>query len=380
VDHRSDIYGVDAAILMNQRVWQASGHVEGFTDPLIECNRCKEKFKADELGEKTLLKKCPGCGKAGTLTESSPFQMMFETYVGAKRDSASISYLRPETAQGIFTNYKNVIDSFHPRIPFGIAQIGKAFRNEIAPRDFLFRAREFEQMEMQYFIHKDNQQEEFEKWKKEAWATMVAMGLPESKMGWHEHTDEERAHYAAAAVDIEYEFPFGMLELHGIHNRTDFDLTAHMKESGVDLKYFDQETNERYIPYVIETSVGLDRIILALLDSAYTEEEVKGEKRVVLKFKPEIAPVKVAVLPLMRKEELVKKAKEVYQVVYKVVPALYDETGSIGKRYRRQDEIGTPIAITIDYDTLEDDTVTIRDRDTMEQERVKISELTQRLT
>lgn len=392
VDDRPDIYGVDAAILMNPRVWEASGHVDGFNDPLVEDRKTKKRYRADHLLEandvkntddltiEEMNKKIKDLGikspDGNELGEVKQFNMMLSTQIGASEDSSTKTYLRPETAQGIFTNYKNTIDSFHPSLPFGIAQIGKAFRNEITPRDFIFRVRELEQMEIQYFIHSDNQKETFEAWKKHAWEWLSFLGLSEENMQWHEHGEKERAHYAAAAVDIQYRFPFGFKELHGIHNRTDYDLSNHQKASGVSLEYFDEASGEKFVPYVIESSVGVDRTLLSLLAEAYTEEEVEGETRIVLKFKPHIAPVKVAVLPLMRKDELKDVAKEVFDELKGEFVCMYDETASIGKRYRRQDEIGTPFAVTVDYDTLEDESVTVRDRDSMEQERVKIEELT----
>jgi glycyl-tRNA synthetase len=399
VQRRPDIYGVDAAILMNSDTWEASGHVEGFHDPLVEDTVTKKRYRADHLLEDNgvegtddmsvadmdaeihkLELKSPDGNPLGSVQQ---FNMMLATQFGANQDTASQVYLRPETAQGIFTNYKNVIDSLHPKLPFGIAQIGKAFRNEITPRDYIFRQREFEQMEIQYFIHKDDQKDAYEKWKSDAWRWLQSIGLNENNLRWHDHTENERAHYAADATDIQYQFDFGFKELHGIHNRTDFDLSAHQNKSGQKLEYFDQQSGERFIPYVIEASVGIDRTVLALLTEAYYEEDlpagkagVNGETRVVLKLEPHIAPVKMAVLPLMKKNGLTEKAKEVFNLlIQKGIRAEYDETGSIGKRYRRQDEIGTPQCITIDFDTLEDDTVTIRDRDTLEQTRVKISEL-----
>ena len=389
---RPDIYGVDAAILMNPRTWEASGHVAGFHDPLVEDTVTKKRYRADHLLEdnglagtddmsveqmdakiKELDLKSPDGNPLGAVQQ---FNMMLSTQFGANQDTASKVYLRPETAQGIFTNYKNVLDSFHPKLPFGIAQIGKAFRNEITPRDFIFRQREFEQMEIQFFIHESDQKTAYVQWKTDAWQWLESIGLSASNMKWHDHTENERAHYAADAADIQYQFDFGFKELHGIHNRTDFDLSAHQNESGQKLEYFDQQSGERFIPYVIEASVGLDRTVLALLTEAYDEEEVEGDTRVVLRFEPHIAPVQMAVLPLMKKKGLDDKAKEVFEMlIEKGIRAEYDETGSIGKRYRRQDEIGTPQCITIDFDTLEDDTVTIRDRDTLEQARVKICDL-----
>lgn len=397
VQTRPDIYGVDAAILMNSQTWEASGHVAGFHDPLVEDTVTKKRYRADHLLEdndvegtddmsieemdakvKELGLKSPEGNPLGNVQQ---FNMMLATQFGANQDTASKVYLRPETAQGIFTNFKNVMDSFHPKLPFGIAQIGKAFRNEITPRDFIFRQREFEQMEIQYFIHPDNQKNAYEQWKSDAWKWLESIGLTSTNLQWHDHTENERAHYAAAATDIQYNFPFGFKELHGIHNRTDFDLSAHQDKSGKKLDYFEQDTGERFIPYVIEASIGLDRTILALLTEAYHEEEVAGESgnnetRIVMKFDPNIAPIRVAVLPLMKKGGLKEKSIEVFQQLLDMgILAEYDDSGSIGKRYRRQDEIGTPHCITVDFDTLEDNSVTIRDRDTLQQERVKISEL-----
>jgi glycyl-tRNA synthetase len=374
VQERSDIYGIDAAILMHKDVWVASGHVDGFNDPMVECAKCKKRFRSDFIADNV----CPECG--GELGPERFFNMMLQTHVGAIADSSSLVYLRPETAQGIFVNFKNILDTFHPTLPFGIAQIGKAFRNEIAPRDFLFRAREFEQMEIQYFIHPKSHKKFYDDWKEDVWKWLTAMGLTEGNLSWHDHADDERAHYAAAATDIYFAYPFGAKELHGIHYRTDFDLAAHTNKSGISLGYLDEETKERFIPHVVEASAGLDRIILALLCEAYTEENVptangKTETRIVLKFNPQIAPVKVAVLPLMRKDGLAEKAQEVFDVLKTQWQCQYDETGSIGKRYRRQDEIGTPYCITIDYDTLNDRAVTVRDRDSMKQERISIPEL-----
>jgi len=392
VTKRPDVYGVDAAILMNPSTWEASGHVEGFSDPMVEDKKTKKRYRADHLLEesgvegtdnmtvaemnakiKELGLKSPDSNELG---EVQQFNMMLSTMFGASEDTANEVYLRPETAQGIFANYKNVIDSLHPKLPFGIAQTGKAFRNEITPRDYIFRQREFEQMEIQFFIHEDDQKEQYEKWKQDAWSWLQSVGLSEENMRWHDHSENERAHYAAAATDIQYKFPFGFKELHGIHNRTDFDLSAHQEKSGQKLEYIDPQAGERFIPYVIEASVGLDRTVLAILSEAYHEEEVDGEERVVLKFHQSIAPVQVAVLPLMKKDGLAEKAQELFKrLLDQDIRSDYDDSASIGKRYRRQDEIGTPYCVTVDYDTLEDDTVTIRDRDTMEQERVAISDL-----
>lgn len=368
VEDRKDMYGIDAAILMNQKVWQATKHTENFSDPLVECKECKRRFREDHVGDV-----CPEC--KGELGEARQFNMMFETKVGAIDDSASVSYLRPETAQGIFVNFKNILDSFHPTLPFGIAQIGKAFRNEITPRDFIFRVREFEQMEIEYFIRPDTWEQEFEAWQKEMREWLDFVGVDNAKVSELLVPEEDAAHYSVRTIDFEYEYPFGKDEILGLAYRTDYDLKNHSEMSGEKFEYIDQSTGERFIPHVIEPSLGVDRLVLALLDSAYNEENVDGEIRVVLKFKPNIAPVKVAVLPLMRKDGLTEKASEIFDMLKSHFVTLYDETASIGKRYRRQDEIGTPLCVTIDYDSLEDEAVTVRNRDTMEQERVAISEL-----
>lgn len=375
VEERSDIYGLDSALLMNGKVWEASGHVTGFTDPLVECSKCHKQFRADQLDGGA----CPEC--LGEISTAREFNMMFETQVGAAKDSRTVSYLRPETAQGIFINFKNIIDSFHPNLPFGIAQIGKAFRNEIAPRDFLFRTREFEQMEIEWFVREENWEDAFTVWQKEMHEWITLIGLDADKVHELDVTEDERAHYSKRTTDFEYDFPFGKSELYGLAYRTDYDLKSHAEHSGTDLSYFDQDSNERFIPHVIEPSLGVDRTILALLDSAYSEEEAPTadgttETRIVLRLKPEIAPVTIAVLPLMRKDKLKEVAHRVFDTIKTNHTAIYDETGSIGKRYRRQDEIGTPFAVTIDHDTLDDDAVTVRDRDTMQQDRVAISELT----
>lgn len=367
---RDDMYGVDAAILMNPKVWEASGHVAGFSDPLVECQKCKKRFREDTLEDK---KKCPECG--GSLGEARQFNMMFKTEIGAAE--GGISYLRPETAGGIFVNFKNVVDSFHPKLPFGIAQIGKAFRNEIAPRDFIFRVRELEQMEIEYFVRAGEWEEKFEAWREEVYRFTDAVGISRSSVHEFEVPDGDRAHYSKRTIDFEFDFPFGRKELYGLAYRTDFDLSAHSKASGVDLKMVDEEGKEPITPHVIEPSFGVDRTILALLVSAYTEDELGGEKRTYLKFNSAVAPIKAAVFPLLKnKPELVAKAREVYTTLKKIVPEImWDDNGNIGKRYRRQDEIGTPACITVDFDTLENDTVTVRNRDSGEQIRVAISEL-----
>ena len=369
--HRRDVVGFDAAILMHPKVWEASGHVDGFTDPMIDCRQCKSRFREDDLSEKNIESgQCPKCGTKDSLTEARQFNLMFKTHVGPLEDSSSIAYLRPETAQGIYVNFKNVLDTSRQKIPFGIAQIGKAFRNEITPGNFIFRTREFEQMEMQYFVHPDDDEKYFEIWKDERLKWYDELGINKAKLRLHEHSEDELAHYAKKAFDIEYEFPFGWKELEGIHNRTDFDLQRHIKHSGKKLDYFDEKNNERYVPFIIETSAGVDRTTLTCLIDAYEEEEVKGEKRVVLKFAPEIAPIKVGIFPLVNKDGLPEIAEKIAEDVSKNFAIFYDSKGAIGRRYRRMDEAGTPFGITVDHQTLEDGSVTLRDRDSMTQERI----------
>lgn len=381
VTDREDMYGIDAAILMNQEVWKASGHVGGFSDPLVECKKCKHRFRADQLDqENQQTKKCPDC--AGQLGEARQFNMMFKTHVGATEDALSVSYLRPETAQGMFVNFKNVVDSFHPKLPFGLAQIGKAFRNEIAPRDFVFRSREFEQMEIEYFVDPRDAgkvNSKFDELYEDQISFLKELGLSADKIHKIEVAAADRAHYSKRSVDTEFDFPFGQKELLGIAYRTDFDLKAHTDSSKVDLSYFDEETKERFIPHCIEPTFGLDRLLLAVLSDAYTEDEVDGEKRVYLKLSPKIAPVKVAVFPLLKnKPQLVEKAREIYMMLKKEIPSvMFDDNGNIGKRYRRQDEIGTPFCVTVDFDTVEKDAgVTVRNRDSGKQERVSLENLT----
>jgi glycyl-tRNA synthetase len=373
VDDRDDMFGVDAAILMNPRAWEASGHVSGFSDPLVECKKCKHRFRADQLEDP---KKCPDC--EGALGEARQFNMMFKTQVGAVEDPSSISYLRPETAQGMFVNFKNVMDSQHPKLPFGLAQIGKAFRNEIAPRDFLFRSREFEQMEIEYFVNPKNWKEVFEHFVGEVKAFIKDVGIDLKKVSENDIPASDLAHYSKRTIDFEYVYPFGKKELYGLAYRTDFDLKQHSEYSKVDLSYYDDETKERFIPHCIEPSFGVDRTVLAILTDAFTVDEMGGEKRTYLKLAPSVAPYRVAVFPLLRnKPELVKKAEEIYRMIKKVIPnVVFDDNGNIGKRYRRQDEIGTPYCITVDFETIEKGTgVTIRNRDTGEQERVKEGEV-----
>ncbi|MBQ7612298.1 MAG: glycine--tRNA ligase [Spirochaetaceae bacterium] len=379
-----NIVGLDASILMHPRVWEASGHVENFTDPLVDCKKCKQRFRADHLDPETLEKKCcPECG--GELTDTRKFNLMFKTHIGPTDDNSSLLYLRPETAQGIYVNYKNIQQSNRLKIPFGIAQIGKAFRNEIVTKNFIFRTCEFEQMEMQFFVKPGEDEKWFEYWKKERLSFYQQLGVRPERLRWHQHGKDELAHYAKDAYDIEYEFPMGFKELEGIHNRTDFDLRRHTEYSGKDLQYIDQENNnERYIPYIIETSAGLTRNVLMFLCNAYVEEKIADngnddDWRTVLKFSPKIAPITVAVLPLMKKDGLAELAQEIRNELRSEFTTDYDQAGAIGKRYRRQDEVGTPFCITVDYDTKEDKTVTLRFRDTMEQIRLPISELAARI-
>jgi len=374
VEDREDMYGVDAAILMNQKVWKASGHVDTFTDPLVECSECHGRFRADKLEDQN---KCPTCKAENSFSEARAFNMMFKTNVGPVDDESSVSYLRPETAQGIFTNYKNVVDSFYPDLPFGIAQQGKAFRNEISPRDFIFRSREFEQMEIEYFVNPADWEVEFEKWVGLVHQWTNALGLPEENVHEIEVEGDERAHYSKRTIDFEFDFPIGREELLGLAYRTDFDLMNIQNNAGKGMDYTIKGTNTKFVPHVIEPSFGVERALMAVLSSAYTEDEVNGEKRVFLKLPEHLAPVKYAVSPLLKnKPELVTKAREVYDILKKKHGAvMWDDNGNIGKRYRRQDEIGTPYCVVIDFESLEDNMVTIRDRDTTEQKRVNISDL-----
>ena len=405
VKNRDDMYGVDAAILMNSEVWETSGHVEGFHDPLVECSNCGRRYRGDQVGLK-----CPNCG--GEFGPARQFNMMFKTFIGADsteeyqpgepeydRDEGggfyvsnvipekhsisyepeSLTYLRPETAGGIFVNFKNIVDTFHPKLPLCIAQIRKAFRNEIAPRDFIFRVREFEQMEIEYFVRPDAWKESFEEWRKGVHSFVAACGIPADAVHELEVPDGDRAHYSKRTIDFEFDYPFGRKELYGLAYRTDFDLSAHSKGSSVELSYLDEETKEKLTPHVIEPSFGVERTMLAVLLSAYREDELGGEKRTYLALKPGIAPIDVAVFPLLKnKPDLVRKAREIYQSLKaesSQLNAVFDDNGNIGKRYRRQDEIGTPYCITVDFDTLENDSVTVRDRDSGEQERISIQEL-----
>lgn len=377
VEQRDDMYGVDAAILMNQKVWQASGHVDTFTDPLVECSNCKGRFRADKLDDPN---KCPACGKTGTFGEARAFNMMFKTNVGPVEDESSISYLRPETAQGIFTNFKNVVDSFYPEIPFGIGQQGKAFRNEISPRDFVFRSREFEQMEIEYFVHPDQWEELFEMWVKLCHEWFDALGLDSDKVHELEVPDEDRAHYSKRTIDFEFDYPIGREELMGLAYRTDFDLGNIQRVSGKNMEYRPKDGSMPFVPHVIEPSFGVERAVMAVLCSAYREDEQNGEKRVYLKLPYELAPIKVAVCPLAKNNpELVAKAREVYNSLKREIGAIvWIDSGNIGKNYRKMDEIGVPYVVTVDFETLEGDTkdtVTVRSRDTTAQSRSKIINL-----
>ena len=376
VQERDDMVGIDAALIMNPKVWEASGHLKNFTDPLVECKKCHNRFRSDTLeGQKN----CPECG--GEFTQAQQFNLMFKTFIGPAEESANIAYFRPETAQAMFVDFKNVLNTTRRKIPFGIAQVGKAFRNEITPGNFIFRTREFEQMEIEYFIREKDWKESFEYWLGEMKAWMKLIGLKDEDLHFAEIPDGERAHYSKRTVDIEFAFPFGVKELYGIAYRTDFDLKNHQEKSGTDLTYKDPVVGEEpFLPHVIEPTFGVDRTFLAVLIAAYQEEQAKSaegeeEERIVLKLPKMLAPIQVAVLPLSKKEELSSVAQKIAQDLRKNFTVDYDETQSIGKRYRRQDEIGTPFCVTVDFESLEDEAVTIRERDSMEQERIKIKEL-----
>jgi glycyl-tRNA synthetase len=378
LQERDDIVALDSAILQHPRTWEASGHLAGFTDPMVDCRTCGQRFRADHLQELQCPQKPskhPGEGPGCDLTEARDFNLMFETTMGPVKDSGATVYLRPETAQGIFVNFKNVLQFSRKKPPFGIAQVGKSFRNEITPGNFVFRTREFEQMEMEFFVPAGDAPRWYEYWKQARYDWYVELGLRPDHLRLREHDPDELSHYSSGTADVEYLFPIGWSELEGIANRGDFDLTQHATYSGEKLEYFDPQTKERYVPHVIEPAAGADRATLAFLVDAYDEEEVDGEQRTVLKLHPRLAPVKVAVLPLVRKDGQPEVAREVYAALRGRMQSEYDEGGSIGKRYRRQDEIGTPFCVTIDHQTLEDGTVTVRDRDTLAQERVAIDEL-----
>ena len=425
--YRDNIEGLDASILMHPKVWEASGHVENFTDPMIDCKQCKARYRLDVLGDsinekkkdkaveelkenlkddQTLSKKiegilkntsedsfelllenpeiakvllsllnCPQCGNKGTFTEARKFNLMFKTFIGPVEDSSAVVYLRPETAQGIFVNFLNVQGAARQKLPFGIAQIGKAFRNEINTKYFLFRTREFEQMEMQFFVNPSEDKKWYDYWKSERLQWFKSLGMTPEKLRYHDHPANKLAHYAKEATDIEYEFPFGWGEIEGIHNRTDFDLSRHEQFSGKSLKYFDEQSKEKFVPYIIETSAGASRSFMAFLVDAYYEEEVNGEMRSVLKFHPKLAPVKAAIFPLVNKDGMPEIARKIEADLRKSFKVFYDDKGAVGRRYRRQDEAGTPFCITVDTQTLEDQTVTVRERDSMEQERVSLDKL-----
>ncbi|MDR1030156.1 MAG: glycine--tRNA ligase [Treponema sp.] len=388
---QDSIVGLDAAILMHPRVWEASGHVENFTDPLVDCKQCKTRFRADQIPEANLAAKhCPECG--GELTDTRKFNLMFKTHIGPVEEGANTVYLRPETAQGIYVNYKNIIQSNRMKVPFGIAQIGKAFRNEIVTKNFIFRTCEFEQMEMQYFVKPGTDEEWFNEWRRRRWAYYEKIGIQMDHLRWHQHGPQELAHYAKDAYDIEYLFPMGWKELEGIHNRSNYDLTRHIEYSGKDLQYIDQDhpnegTVSRFIPFIIETSAGLTRTLLMVLCDAYDEEKVaeKGsggtgdEWRTVLRFHPNLAPITVAVLPLMKKDGLAELALDIRNELKQDFATDYDQSGAIGRRYRRQDEAGTPFCITVDYESKDTGTVTLRFRDSMEQVRVSRAGLAERI-
>jgi glycyl-tRNA synthetase len=372
VQLRDDIVGLDAAILMAPKVWEASGHIATFTDPLVDCKVCNERFRADQLPDSGA---CPNCGSKNSFTEARQFNLMFKTYVGPVEDDASVAYLRPETAQGIFVNFKNVQTTTRRKPPFGIAQIGKSFRNEITPGNFTYRTREFEQMEMEYFVPPAEGEKWFEYWCQTRFAWYQEYGIPESMLRLRPHDPEELSHYSAGTADVEFQYPWGWGELEGIANRTDYDLTQHAKFSGEDLTYYDQESGTHYVPHVIEPAAGADRATLAFLLAAYDEEEVRGEKRTVLRLDKRLAPYKVAVLPLSRNEKLTPTARDIATSLRREFQIDFDDASSIGRRYRRQDEIGTPFCVTVDFDSLDDHAVTVRERDSMEQERVPIAEL-----
>jgi glycyl-tRNA synthetase len=374
VQQRDDMAGLDASILMHPQTWVASGHLEQFADPLVECKSCHLRWRADELADSH----CPSCG--GEVTEPQMFNLMFKTFIGPVEEEANVVYLRPETAQGIFVNFQNVLNTSRKRLPFGIAQMGKAFRNEITTGNFIFRCREFEQMEIEYFVKPETAEEWFDYWLKERRNWYISLGIKEQNLRLRPHTKEELAHYARKCCDIDYQFPMGWAELEGIANRGDYDLAQHAKYSGKNLTYHDEDTNENFVPYIIEPSAGVERSVLAFLCDAYDEEIAEGELRVLLRLNPTLAPIKAAILPLSKKENLAKFAREIYADLRQCWMVQYDDTQSIGRRYRRQDEIGTPFCVTIDFQSLEDKQVTIRERDSMNQIRIPVAELKNTLT
>lgn len=397
VQEREDIVGLDSAIIMNPKIWEASGHIASFSDPLIDCKNCKERIRGDKLIEENLgidaavgksleeiskiIKdknlKCPNCGKSD-FTEARSFNLMFKTHLGVIEESASAVFMRPETAQGIFTNFKNIIQTCRKRIPFGIAQIGKAFRNEITPGNFIYRTREFEQMEIEYFVSPNEKakiKKTFDEWKKICFNWFLELGINKKNLRFREHQKDELSHYSSMTFDVEYKFPFGWGELMGLAYRGNFDLAQHEKFSGEKLEYTDPMTNEKILPHVIEPSFGVDRTLLIILLDAYDEDKIDGEDRIVMRFSPQIAPVRAAIFPLIKKPELIKIAKKIFNELKREFQMEYDESGAIGRRYRRQDEIGTPYCLTVDFDSLDDKKVTIRDRDTAKQKRIKITDI-----
>jgi glycyl-tRNA synthetase len=381
VQRRDDIVGLDAAIVMNPRVWEVSGHVGGFSDPMVDCRNCKLRFRADDLNGPPSTIACPNCGQRGTLTEARQFNLMFKTHVGPMEESASVAYLRPETAQGIFVNFDNVATTTRRKLPFGIAQIGKSFRNEITPGNFIFRDREFEQMEMEFFVHPSEEEQWFAYWVAERlrWWT-AEMGIAADRLRLRPHDPNELSHYSKQTTDVEYSFPMGWSELEGVADRTDYDLRAHAAGSGKTLAIFDEASDEHITPFVIEPAMGVDRAVLTVLLDGYTEEQLEKEKRTVLRIRPSLAPIKAAVLPLLRnRPELVERGRALTVDLKARLPATYDDTASIGKLYRRQDEIGTPFCVTVDVDTLDDGAATIRERDSMTQERVALAAIPDRL-
>ena len=384
--YRDDIEGIDASILMHPRVWEASGHVENFTDPMVDCRECKARFRADQIEDSPCGspaykgRKAVKCQAEGKFTEARQFNLMFKTFIGPVEDAGAVVYLRPETAQGIFVNFLNVQSASRQKLPFGIAQIGKAFRNEINTKNFLFRTREFEQMEMQYFVKAGTDEEWFNTWREERMRWFQDLGLTREKLQWHRHEPDKLAHYAKDAYDIEYAFPFGWGEIEGIHNRTDFDLSRHEQFSGKSMKYFDEQTKEKFIPYIIETSAGASRSFMAFLVDAYHEEEAptadgKTERRVVMRLHRKLAPIKAAIFPLVNRDGMPEIARKIESDLRPHMRVFYDDSGAVGRRYRRQDEVGTPYCITVDSQTLEDQTVTVRDRDSMQQARFGVDRL-----
>ena len=377
VQLRSDVVGLDAAILSPPQVWEASGHLENFSDPLVDCTECKTRHREDQLEDPNI---CPSCGKSGVFTEARAFNLMFKTQAGPVEGAGADVYLRPETAQGMFINFKNILETSRKKPPFGIAQVGKSFRNEITPGNFVFRTREFEQMELEFFVPPDEAHQWYEYWMKERFQWYLDLGIPEEQIRMRAHDDDELSHYSSGTSDVEFLFPWGWGELEGVANRGDFDLLQHAEHSGQKLEYFDQGTGERYVPHCIEPAAGATRSMMAFLMAAYDEEQVNDETRTVLRLHPRLAPYKIAVLPLSKKDTLLPKAEEVLALLQPHFMCDYDITQAIGKRYRRQDEIGTPYCVTIDFDSLEDDAVTVRERDSMEQERVATGELVSYLT